>query len=66
VPAVIGEAEIAEVEEKGSSRKPTAASHTRPAELVTDWAIDCGWYLAAKAGEEPVPSLVPRVLKAVH
>jgi AAA domain len=64
---VIGEAEITEVEERGQFQEDRLlrAMFDRPGGSLSQWAIDCGWHLTAKPGEDPQPNkpLVQRVLR---
>jgi hypothetical protein len=64
---VIGEDEIAEVEQKGELQEERLlkAIQDRPDGSMAEWATDCSWHFPAKPGEEPKPykSLVARVLK---
>jgi hypothetical protein len=64
---VIGDDEIAEVEQKGEFQDNCIlrAMLDRPNGSWAEWAAYCGWYLPAKPGEQPQPykSLVNRVLK---
>jgi hypothetical protein len=64
---VIGETEIAEIEQKSEFQdaRLLRAILERPDGSIADWARHCGWLYSAKPGEQQQPnkSLVQRVLK---
>jgi DnaB-like helicase N terminal domain/AAA domain len=71
MPTVMAEiatdAAILEAEEKAAiqDKRLLLAIFDRPSGSIAQWALDCGWTMTAKPGEEarPYKSLVQRVLK---